>query len=145
MNVTAPVGLVAPDSVAVSVIGLPTTESVALVLSCVQLLMLTCCGGTKSLSSVVNVFDARLLRYAEPNEPHAFPLNSALKEIDASPKVSASRVPSPPLSSAGIVSVLIDPSACELRPPLMTDPRPQLLPFQVKMLIVGTVPPLASS
>ena len=85
MNVIVPVGLLAPLSVAVSLIVF-VLDSVcavdwleAFVFSVVQLVICTGCGATKSLSSSVNVFDERLFRYTEPNVPQPLvPENSAL-------------------------------------------------------------------
>lgn len=58
-----PALLVAPMSVAVSCIGLPMVTGVsAFVVSELQLEMLTCSGGTKSLISAVNESEERLLR-----------------------------------------------------------------------------------
>jgi hypothetical protein len=68
LNVTLPVGLLAPLSVAVSLIVFEL-DSVwasdwfeAFVLSVVQLVICTPSGATKSFSSSVNVFDERLFR-----------------------------------------------------------------------------------
>src|SRR5258707_14120366 len=85
LNVTLPVGLLAPVSVAVSLIVFVADSVCAvdwldeLVVSDVQLVICTPSGATKSFSSSVNVFEERLLRYTEPKVPHPLsPENSAL-------------------------------------------------------------------
>ncbi len=51
----------------------------------------------------------------------------------------------PPVSADGIVDVLTAPRALAFAPPLMTVAGPHAEPVQVRIEIVGTVPPLARS
>src|SRR5262245_28241267 len=89
-------------------------KEVAVVLRAVQLLMLICSGAMKSLSSAVKESDERLLTKAEPSAPH-WPGckvgKRASNEIAASPKVSESSAPKPPLLVAPIAEELIEPIA----------------------------------
>src|SRR6185503_4764003 len=96
---------VAPLSVAVSLIGLPsTTVWVALVVIDGQFVTLTFTGEMKSLSAELNESEDRLFRYAPPKAPQPVPCgNNALKAIDASPKVNGSCWPRPPVSAAARV------------------------------------------
>src|SRR5215204_2700123 len=73
-----------------------------------QLLTFTFSGGTKSLSAAVNESDERLLRYAEPNEPHWPSPKSASNVTWASPKV---RGLSEPRALSAILLVLMEPAA----------------------------------
>ena len=65
----------------------------------------------------------------------------ARNEIAASPNVNGSSEPRPPLSVAGIAELLIEPSEV----PARTVGASQEEPFQLRIEIVGTVPPFARS
>jgi len=77
--------------------------------------------------------------------PHAPPGKRALYAIAVSPNVNGSCEPSPSLSALGIVDVLTEPAARGCMPPLIKVAEPQADPSQVRMEIVGTVPPLERS
>src|SRR5215212_1276416 len=118
--------------------------------------MFTFSGPMKSLSSAENESDERLFRYADPNFPQPdVPLGKSVRyEIDASPNVNASCAPSAPPSAWGIAVVFTVPTAQFVGvavvhapdpPPLMTVGDPHAEPDQVRIEIVGTVPPFERS
>src|SRR5689334_18817440 len=99
----------------------------------------------KSLISELNDVDERLLRKAEPIAPQT-PSECgkiASNEIAASPKVNASSPPMPSASAAGIAVVFTEPSA--LPPAVKSVAGPHADPVQLRIEIVGMVPPFARS